>query len=89
MAEHLRRKERMVREDEQRATVGAAKNDVEGTFRNIDLSDNFALRAIDEDLSVCHIDVSTAVDGHALAAALSKRFEDRRACRPGLLNPNR
>ena len=65
----------MVGQYEQRAAAGAAKHDIDGTFRHIDPADLPAGGVIDEDLSIRNIYIAMAIDGHALAAALGKGLQ--------------
>jgi hypothetical protein len=67
----------MVGENEQRATIGAAENDIDRTFGHIDLADLLARRVVDEDLSIGNVHIALAIDGDALTAALRKGLQDR------------
>ena len=50
----------------------AAKHNVDGTLRHIDLPNLVSRRIIDKDLPIRHVHVVLAVDCHALTAALRK-----------------
>ena len=66
------RVECVVSQYEERAATGAAKYDIDRTFRHIDASDLPARRAIDEDLSIRNVHIALAIDGNALTATLNK-----------------
>ena len=65
----------MMREYEQRATIGAAKDDVKWALGYIDSSNLPARRLIDEDLSVGNVYVAIAIDGNAFTAAPAEGFK--------------
>src|ERR1035441_6225890 len=67
--------ERVVGENEQSATVNAAKDDINRTLWHVDLADQFPRWVVDENLPVGNIHIAFAVDGDALTAALSERLE--------------
>src|ERR1035438_7927992 len=69
---HFYREQSMVRQNEQRSTPSAAKDDVDRTLRHIDPGDLPPRRVIHEDLSVSNVNIAFAIDGNALAAALRK-----------------
>ena len=74
--------ERMVAEDEERATIGAAEEYVDGALGHIDFPDLLAASVVDKNLSVGHIDVAACIDRDALAAALGKycKFTEGAVC---------
>jgi hypothetical protein len=57
---HFNCEERVVGENEQRATIGAAKDDVDRTLGHVDLADQFPRRVVDEDLPVGNIHIPLA-----------------------------
>jgi hypothetical protein len=59
-------------EYEQRAMIGTAKNDIDRTFRYIDLANLFPRRVVHKYLSVCNEDIPFEIDCHALTTAFRK-----------------
>ena len=72
---HLRSEERVVREDEERFSIGAAEDKLHRTLGHIDLRDLLAGRRVDEDLAIGYIDIAVAVDGYTFASTLGKSLE--------------
>ena len=72
---NLCREQRMMREYEQRATIGTAKDDVKRALGYIDSSNLPARPVIDENLSVGNVYIAIAIDGNAFTAALAEGFK--------------
>ena len=62
----------MVRQNEQRSTPSAAKDDVDRTLRDIDPGDLPPRRVIHEDLSVRNVNIAFTIDGNARAPRSEK-----------------
>ncbi len=72
---HFRREDYVMREDEERLSIGAAENELQRTLGNVDLRDLLADRRVDEDLAIGYIDIFVVVDGYTLASTLRERLE--------------
>jgi hypothetical protein len=62
----------MVRENEQRAMIGASKDKVEGAFWHIDSRNLFTLGVINKDLPIRNVHIALAVSGNTFSAPLDK-----------------
>ena len=74
-ASRPRRVERVVREDEQRAPVRAAEQELQRPLGHVDAADFLAVGRVDEHLAVGDVDAPVRTDRDALAAAVGERLQ--------------
>ena len=77
-----------MRQDVQRAPVGAADNELQRTFGDVDAADRPAPGIVDEDLAVRDVEIARGILRDALAAAVRDHLEigdaPRRADQPAI-----